>query len=183
MPHCKACRDPRRDQIDEQLLAGTPLRVIVASTGLSLGGLSRHRDHLRETLALAMRERSEGERAAHGKSLVGRVEELISEAQDVCRLAKADKKYAAASNALNSVGRSLELIGKLTGEIALSANAPGIHLTLNRVTNTTINNYDNDVEFAAMIGEATRGFDFNELMRLKALVDGQSPLKALPERP
>jgi len=36
---------------------------------------------------------------------------------------------------------------------------------------TTINvaNYDNDTDFAAMIGEATKGFSIDEFMRLRAL--------------
>lgn len=169
---CKACDHPNVTTINQQIVAGATLRALVASTGVSLGVLSRHRGHIKDLLRESI-AREQGERAVHGRSLLNRVEELVDEAQDIVRLAKADKKYAAASNALNSVGRSLELIGKLTGEIALPTNAPGFHLTLNRVTNTIINNYDTDVDFAVMIGEATRGFDVNELKRLQAIATGQ----------
>jgi hypothetical protein len=52
---------------------------------------------------------------------------------------------------------------------------PGLHLTLNdRVTNTTINNFDNAADFAATVGEATKGFSVDELLRLKALVNNLS---------
>jgi len=161
--NCAGCLHRDRDRLDAQLVQGVPYRSIAASFNLSLGALSRHKRHVKEMI----QARTPGEREEHGKSLLARVEELISEAQDVCRLAKADKKYAAARNALNGVGRSLELIGKLTGEIAAPVNAGGIHLMLNKTVN--IANYDDDANFARLVFEATRGFDADEIERLKML--------------
>ncbi len=157
MPACRACHDPRRDQIDQQLISGVPLRTIVSQTGLSLGGLVRHKQHIKEMIGLALKERSPEETLEHAEALANRVEEVICEARDICAKAKAEKSFAAATGALNTIARSLELLGKLTGEIA-TPNAGGIHFT--KITNTTVNvGADDDVSFAVMIGEATKGFD------------------------
>jgi hypothetical protein len=172
--NCKACRHPDHNQIDLAIVNGRPLRALVATFGISLGALHRHKSHLAQELATAMRSR-ESESEERGVSLLSRVESLVAEGQDICAKAKADKKYAAASNALNAVGRNLELIGKLTGELQ-DPRSSGIHLSL-RQTTISVTNYDEDVSFAQMIGEATHGFDVNELMRLKRIAEGQ---KALP---
>jgi hypothetical protein len=165
---------PQRDRIDQELLSGVAFRSISAWSHVSIGALSRYRARLKQTLGLALKQRSQDERLEHGVSLLSRIESLITEGQDICAKAKADKKYAAASNALNSVARSLELIGKLTGELQTPANAGGIHLTLNRTTNTIINSYgDSDPEWATMLFEATRGFDPVEITRLKAIAETQ----------
>jgi len=49
--HCTACRNPRREEIDRAILEGIPYRTIAARFDLSLGTISRHREHLehRET--------------------------------------------------------------------------------------------------------------------------------------
>jgi len=99
-----------------------------------------------------------------------RIEELISEAQDICKLAKADKKFAAASNALNTTARALEVLGKLTGEIALPVNAGGIHFHRTRI-NPSINLVDNDLDLALAVREATRDFNRYEIERLKAIAE------------
>ena len=166
---CKTCSHRDRTTIDQLIVSGTALRPISARFGLSLGSLHRHKTCIKQVLAAAMRS-GEGERQEHAKSLLSRVEELISEAQDVCRLAKADKKFAAASNALNSVGRSLELIGKLTGEIAAPVNAGGIHLNLTSNRTTIKYSPGDDTELAELVSEATNNFDPNELARLQRLV-------------
>jgi hypothetical protein len=172
MPHCRACVDPRRDWIDAQLVAGATLRSLVTATGLSLGGLSRHRAHLKQLLASTLEKRSESENEEHGASLLSRVESLVAEGQDICAKAKAAGKFAAASNALNSVARSLELIGKLSGELQ-GVNTPGLHLHLNKTT-INVSTYDDDVELASLISEATDNFNPNKIAELKQLAEKQS---------
>jgi hypothetical protein len=76
MPACKACFHLDRAEIDRQIVAGTPFRVIVASTGLSLGALHRHKRHVKEMLAEAMALRA-GERSERGSALADRVESLL----------------------------------------------------------------------------------------------------------
>jgi hypothetical protein len=173
MPHCKPCGDPRRTEIDTELIRGTPLRSVSQSFGISVGSLHRHKAHIKEDLALAIRSQP-GEREERASGLLSRVEELITEAKSICTEARADKKFAAASNALNTVRGALELLGKLNGELA----QPGsLHLTQIRVTNT-VNNYGDDRELAELIAEATKGFDPIEIARLRALAcsDAASPI-------
>ena len=55
---------------------------------------------------------------------------------------------------LNAVRRNLELAGANVG------------IRVNVVDRINVSNCENDPEFAAMIGEATKGFSVEELMRL-----------------
>jgi hypothetical protein len=116
-----------------------------------------------------IRERTQDQRAERGDDLLQRVQRLSDEAIGILEIAKAEKNLKAATSAICAAVRTLELCGRLDGSLA-QPNAPGLHLTMNRVTNNTIVAVDNDADFAAMIGEATRGFDHAELDRLKALV-------------
>src|ERR1019366_5222155 len=102
-------------------IAGVSYRVIGQHFGLSLGALNRHRKHVVDMV----KELSHEERAERGSSLLARVEELIVEAKEIVVLAKNEKSFAAATNALNTVARSLELVGRLNGE--LQAPGAGIH--------------------------------------------------------
>jgi hypothetical protein len=163
--NCVACLHRDRDLLDAQLVAGVPYRAIANTFDLSLGSISRHRRHLVDMV----KERTTSERGEHAGVLLNRVESLLDEAKGILADAKAAKDLRAGTNAVHAVARVLELIGKLTGELA-QPNMPGLHLTLNRVTNNAIVAVDNDTDFAAMVGEATKGFSVDELMRLKALV-------------
>jgi hypothetical protein len=183
---CKACRHPQRDTIDRQLIAGTPLRHIVASTGLSLGGLSRHRTHLKQMMGDALKDRTESERVENGSDLLQRVQKLVDEAEGVLQAAKAAGNLKAATAAICAAVRTLELVGRLTGELQ-TANTPGLHLTLqnNRITNV-VNIHQDDVEIAQLIAEGTNNFDPREISRLRELVaheaSGVTP-DALPQLP
>jgi hypothetical protein len=62
------------------------------------------------------------------------------------------------------------LLGRLSGELH-QANAAGGGLHLHKHVNVTIgHDYTNDLEFAQMISEATRGFDPREIERLRTIV-------------
>src|ERR1700745_3377131 len=86
--NCKACHHRDRDQIDRKIIAGVPLRSISASTGLSLGGLVRHKQCIKQALADAM-QREQGEREAHGSDILDRVHKLANEAIGILETAKA----------------------------------------------------------------------------------------------
>jgi hypothetical protein len=164
---------PQRDRIDRELLAGVGYRTISAWSGVSIGALSRYRVHLKQTLGLALKDRTPGESAEHGTVLLARVQRLVGEAEEILATAKTDKNFTAATSALNAACRLLELCGRLDGSLS-GANTPGLHLTLNKTT--TINNYDagSDEELATLIFEATKGYDADEIARLKALANGHS---------
>jgi hypothetical protein len=173
MPHCKICARKDCPEINRKTVVGVPGRAICAAHGVSLGGWSRHRAHIKQLLAEANAAR-EDERAEHGSALLKRVLRLSDEAEKILAAASAKNDFRGANGALGAAAKLLDLCARLSGELQ-SANAGGLHLTLmNRVTNTTIVNYDTDIDFAVMIGEATRGFDVNELLRLKALAESAS---------
>ncbi|HLZ52118.1 MAG TPA: hypothetical protein VKP61_15330 [Candidatus Acidoferrum sp.] len=174
MPHCKACGDPRRTEIDTQLVRGAPLRSVSQSFGISVGSLHRHKAHIRADLALAIRSQP-GEREERASGLLSRVEELIVEAKSICTEARTDKKYAAATNALNTVVHALELLGKLNGELQQPG---GLHLTQIRVTNINAGHND-DAELAELIREATGNWNPAVIARFQALTDRVSHNSAI----
>ena len=176
---CKACNHRNRVEIDREIVYGRPLRPLVASTGLSLGVLHRHKSHIREALQEAMRS-EQGEREGQAGDLLQRVHRLADEAIGILETAKVSGNLKAATSAICACTRVLELTGRLDGSLA-QPNAPGIHLT--QVTNTIINNYDNDVEFAMLIGEATKGFSYDEFERLRRLAMGPSLLPTAIKQP
>jgi hypothetical protein len=171
--HCKPCFHPRRSEIDRQIVVGVAYRNIAAAFDLSLGSLSRHKSHIQEALADAVKQR-DGERSEQSSALLARVEKLVGEAESLLASAKAKDNIAGATSAINAATRLLELLGRLTGELG-SQNSGGIHLTVNKTTNTTIN-YNDDTEIAVLIAEATRNFDPNEIQRLRMLAEGQPHL-------
>jgi len=170
--NCKPCFHPKRDQIDRQIVAGTPYRTIAASTGLSLGSLSRHKVHVQQTLGDAIRAR-ESERTEHGSKLLNRVTKLVDEAESLLVIAKSKENIVGATSAINAACRLLELCGRLSGGLA-TRNTPGIHLNFTRNETTTINNYGDDTEIAVLVAEATNQFDPLVIARLRALAEGQS---------
>jgi hypothetical protein len=173
MPACKPCHHKNRPRIDAQMIDGTPYRIILTENpDLSLGSLSRHRAHIKQALASAMSLRAV-ERAENGSELLQRVLRLAGEAEGILEDAKSSKNLKAATSAICAAVRVLELVGRLSGELQ-APNAGGLHLTLNRVTNTTIHNYGDDAELAQLVGEATKGFSVDELMRLRAIAESES---------
>jgi hypothetical protein len=176
MPRCKACCDPRRDQIDSQIIAGTPLRTLVASTGISLGALSRHKSHIKQMVGLALNERTQEEKEEHGSALLQRVLRLTDEAEKILAAASAKKDFRSANGALGAAAKLLDLCGRLSGELQ-GPNTPGLHLTLNS-TRINVTHYNDDAELASLIAEATDNFNPAEIARLKRIAEGQNILPA-----
>jgi len=144
-----------------------PLRRIATLTGLSLGSLYRHKAHIRDALSQAMDARAE-ESARHNGDLLRRIEKVIEDAEGILLEARAAKSFGPATQALNSITRALELIARISGDLQPNTGV-GVHVSLNKVTNSTINNFDSDAELASLIAEATRNFDATEIRRLKAI--------------
>jgi len=129
---CRACVHPNRDYVDRALLDGVALRKIVAATGLSLGGLVRHKDHVRRLV----RERTQEENAEHGTMLLMRVLRLADEADAILKAAKAASNFQGANGALNAAAKLLDLCARLSGELTNSLT-PGIHFSFNKTVNVT----------------------------------------------
>jgi hypothetical protein len=166
MPTCGPCSHRNRDEIDLQLINGVSFRRIAAAFNLSLGSISRHKAHVKEMI----RARTQEQREEHGGVLLSRVEELISETREILTSAKTDKNLTAATSAVNAITRLLELLGRLDGSLQ-SANAGGIHLRMSKTINVNVHSYDNDVEFALLVKEATRSFDPATIEHLKQLAE------------
>jgi hypothetical protein len=174
MSLCKYCFHPRRDEIDRQYVAGTPLRTIIHSFGGSLGTASRHREHVKEII----QARTQEERAEHGSSLLDRVERLAAKAEKIVDIAEAEKNYRGATSALVAACKLLDLCGRVSGEIR-SANAAGGSLHVSFTSNKVVNVHsfgDDDAEFATMIAEATNNFDPVVIERLKRIAQEQRSL-------
>lgn len=166
--NCKPCTHAQRDRIDADLIHGRPLRTMVAEYGCSLGSLSRHRQHVRELI----REHISGEREERGGALVNRVEQVLARAKELVETAMTQKNVRAANGSLRTILACLELIGKLTDELA-QPNSPAIHFT-QRIQVNSYSYGDDDHELATLIGEATKGFSLDEFMRLKRLANGDN---------
>jgi hypothetical protein len=116
---CLTCNHPDREAIDKALVGGVNNRDISQRYGLHKDALARHaQGHLSPALVKAHAKR-EDRRAA---SLLDRIEELYEEARAVLEDAKADRKGAISINAIREMRSTLELIGRLTGELR---DAPG----------------------------------------------------------
>jgi hypothetical protein len=115
---CAPCRHPQRPAIDAALLAGEPLRTIADRFGPSKTALLRHREHVPKALAAA----KDAERAADADSLLDKVGALLEDAQRLCKKAEAAEDTRTALAGVREVGRVLELLGRLRGELASGAN-------------------------------------------------------------
>jgi hypothetical protein len=167
MPACKACFHRDRDKIDTQMIERVPYRTINAWSDVPLGTLSRHRAHV---IAI-LKERQPSERAEHGSDLYNRLEKFIAASEEILANAKTARDWKACTAAIGAATRLLELVGRLSGEL-VAQNVGGLHVTMNRTTNTTININD-DTEIAQLVAEATLGFDPGEIERLKLLTEGK----------
>jgi len=161
---CKICKRSDRFEIDKKIAAGISYRKIAAEYGLSLGPISRHKRHVGQAIVTAY----QAEKAEHGRDLLDRVEGAIAQAQGLLETAKGEKSYPSAVAALNSILRALELIARLTGQLNPGT---GVSVHINQQINVS-GSYDDDVEFARMVGEATKNFSVEELTRLRAVAEG-----------
>jgi hypothetical protein len=162
---CKACRHPDRDAVDHKLVAGVPLRDIVASTGLSLGGLVRHKEHLRATV----KEAWKSEREEHGSRLAQRAEHLLGEAESLLAHARTKENLQGAVSCINACSKLVELLMRASGE--LQAPGAGIHVNFTRTTNNVVNVGTDDFgELARLVQEATDNFSSATIERMRLLV-------------
>jgi hypothetical protein len=170
MTACKGCIHSQRQQIDLDLVANVPFRQIVAYSGMSLGSLSRHKDHVKRELARAYNARESAGSEQAGE-LLNRVNHLLNEAQGVLAHAKESKDLKACVAAIGALTRVLELYGRSSGELQPSG---GLHLHQTRITNNTLNvaGCDDEIQLAKLICEGTNGWDETRIAELKQLAAG-----------
>lgn len=112
---CKTCSHAQVDEINAGIVGGVTLADLSKRYGVDTKALGRHKaGHLAPSLIrVAQEERA----AAPGRSLLARIERLISEAEDVMAVAKADGKASLSLQAIRELRGLLETYGKATGEI------------------------------------------------------------------
>lgn len=112
---CTVCAHEQRDAVDVALIQGTPLRDIARLHGLDHSSLFRHRKAGHLPLALvALHTDQEAQR---GTGLAERLEGIVARTEAILDGAEADGRYALALSAIRELRSSLELLGKVTGEL------------------------------------------------------------------
>ncbi len=125
---CSVCRHVQRQEIEEALLAGEPLRNIAKRSGTSPATLLRHRPHIAAAVVRAIEE-TDRDRAA---DLLGKARDLEREAKRLGEKAEREGDVRAALLAVREVGRLLELTARLLG--LFQREAPGgTHITVYEV--------------------------------------------------
>ena len=111
---CTVCGHQEIDAINEKLVTGRPINRVAEEYDLGVMSVQRHRKkHLPAELlkARALKE------ADSADQLLERVEELYKTALRIMEKAESDKKYAPAVAAVKEARGSLELFGKLIGQL------------------------------------------------------------------
>ena len=130
---CSVCRNEKREEIDEALLRGEPLRSIATRTACGAASLQRHKKaHLSALLSkakgaevvranalqdqIAVQESTE---AQHGDTLLTRLRTLNEETASILREARAagTRDNGLALKAIQRLERQVELEARLLGEL------------------------------------------------------------------
>ncbi len=111
---CTVCDHPDREEIDRQLVCGTPYRIIADRFSLSFGAVARHKDnHIPATLAQA----HDADEVAQGDDLLAQVKGLQAEAQDILTEARAAGDLKTALQGIGKARDCLELLFKVEGRL------------------------------------------------------------------
>ena len=130
--HCAVCESDDQGEIEELLAGGTTKAAVEKRFGISRRSLTRHLTaHLNPALSKIARERTE----ATGRRLVDRLESLLSSTMGIlaaslsgdavvkCPSCKGEVVIAHSPNAsqaltaIREIRSTLELLGKVTGEL------------------------------------------------------------------
>jgi hypothetical protein len=112
---CTICSSDEREQIDQQLLAGVPLRQIASRFNRSKDAVRRHRvAHVSAHLAAVVAE----QRARVGPATaLDRVEELIERVTCVLDAAEQDGQAKLILDAAREIRALVELLARINGEL------------------------------------------------------------------
>jgi len=111
---CSVCNNAQVEEINKEIISGTPIRRIAARFGLSASAVARHKKkHLPETL-LQAREAAE---VAHADDLLAQVQELQAKALRILQQAERQGDFKIALSGIKEARACLELLAKLQGEL------------------------------------------------------------------
>ena len=111
---CTICRHEGREAIDRALLGGETLRNIAERYGVSTTALHRHKAR---DISKALVRAAEAQEIAHDRDLLERVRDLVESAHGILATAEARGDHRTALAAIREVRGTLELLGKITGEL------------------------------------------------------------------
>lgn len=111
---CKICAHEDRASIDTAIVENTSLRGIAKQFGVSASAVDRHKKkHIPKALASAKR----AEEVGGATTLLSRIERIVSRCETMFDRADAAGEWRAAASMAREIRGSLELLGKLSGEL------------------------------------------------------------------
>lgn len=111
---CTICIHPSKEDIDKALLAGQPYRRVAKQYEASESSVYRHQqDHLPAAMVKAV----EAAEVAHGGTLLEQLNGLQVKALGILTKAEQAGDLRTALMAVREVRGTLELVGKVTGEL------------------------------------------------------------------
>ena len=112
---CTICRHEEREEIDQALLGGEPLRTLAARTGTSSTALHRHRrSHIAAELVHAKHVAEE----LHAETLWDRLKTVNRETAAILAEARESRNHVIALAAISRVEKQVELEARLLGELS-----------------------------------------------------------------
>jgi|GEM_PF-3574357 len=176
---CTICRHPQRAAIERALIRQIPLRKIASDVKTSIATLQRHKAHVPAKLATA----EQVSKIAEAGSLLKKLEEVIEDARRITGRAERKGNYQAALAGLRTITNSLELLGRVTGELRAEG---GLHLHKHAHVHASarepgvMSDSDLEVAIARDVAAATDNFNPSEIERLKSLLASLPSLPAPP---
>jgi len=127
---CAICSHPDHEAINAQLAALVPLRKLSKRYGISISSLSRHHSrHMSKTEFASIKRARAGLSKASPKSVRERIEEGLVVLEALMARSAKNKEHAQWLSAYRERLRTLEIIGKATGEFS---DAPNIVVNLHQ---------------------------------------------------
>ena len=123
MQRCQICKKPAEEgaAIETDLLRNTPLRALPEKWSLpNHYALHCHRKHIPERVILAQHCAE----VAVYKSVLARAKALIGHCQEIADATRKGKNWPAATGALESVRKDLELVARLNVELPAASASP-----------------------------------------------------------
>jgi hypothetical protein len=110
---CTICGHEKREEIERNLLAGSPLRTIAAHWSVSKTALIRHKNHVSAMLERATERQEE----VRGDQLLKQLLDLQSRTLALLAEAEQDGDRRIRLGAIREARSNLELIGRFLGEL------------------------------------------------------------------
>lgn len=121
---CTVCTHPEHDEVDVAILSGSSYQSVADRFGLSKPAVGRHVTAHLSPAAVAL---AESDRAP---DLVGKVEGLLQDVEDILDAAKAAGQGGAALAAIREARSTIELLARLSGAL----RGEGASVTINVAT-------------------------------------------------